>query len=117
MTQPVSIPLRTTPEGVVLQVKVHPRARRTAIDGSVGEALKLSVTAPADQGKANQAVRELLAAAFQLPVAAVHILSGLTSPRKTIQLDGVGEEEIRRWLQSVAADGLTPSANRRASRV
>lgn len=101
MTKAGSIPMRSSPEGVVLQVKVHPRARRNAVEGYVGDALKLSVTAPADQGKANQAVRELLAETFNLPVSAVAILSGLTSPRKAVRLGGLGEEEVRRTLRNV----------------
>jgi uncharacterized protein (TIGR00251 family) len=105
MTNDNSIPMRSSPEGVVLQVKVHPRARRNAVEGCVGEALKLAVTAPADQGKANQAVRELLAETFNLPVSTVAILSGLTSPRKVVRLGGLGEEEVRSTLQSVLGTG------------
>ena len=96
MTAPFNIPLRSTPEGVLLEVKVHPRARRNAIDGVIGEAIKLSVTAPADQGKANQAVRELLAEVYGIPTAAVTIVSGLTSARKVIRLAGLDETEVKR---------------------
>lgn len=105
MTAPLSIPLRSTPEGVVLHVKVHPRARRTAVSGVVGEALKLSVTAPADQGKANQSVRELLAAVCDVPLAAVTIVSGQTSPRKAIRIAGLSESEARHRLQRALGMG------------
>jgi len=95
------IALKTSAEGVVLQVKVHPRARRNAIDGVVGDALKVSVTAPADQGKANQAVREILAETFHISVASIKIQSGLTSPRKLLRLEGVSEAQVRARLQQV----------------
>lgn len=105
MTSQASIPLRSTPEGLVLQVKVHPRARRTVVSGIVGDALKLSVTAPADQGKANQAVRELLAAVCAVPLAAVTIVNGQTSPRKAIHIADLSESEARQRLQSALQTG------------
>lgn len=105
MNAPFDIPLHTSPKGVVLQVKVHPRARRNAIAGVVGEAIKLSVTAPADQGKANQAVLELLAEIFETPVADITIVSGLTSSRKVIRLDGLSEAAVRQRLQGIPEKG------------
>jgi uncharacterized protein (TIGR00251 family) len=54
------IAIRETPQGAVFTVKVHPRARKNAITGAIGDAVKLALTAPPVDGKANQAVVEFL---------------------------------------------------------
>src|SRR5438309_385223 len=56
------IPIRETSAGVSFSVKVQPRARKNGITGTVGDALKLALTAPPVEGRANQAVIEFLAA-------------------------------------------------------
>lgn len=101
MSTSAPIPLKAGAEGVTLQVKVHPRARRNAVHGVVGDALKIAVTAPADQGKANQAVREFLAEAFHIPAASIKILSGLTSPRKVLRLEGISAEQAGARLKQL----------------
>ena len=58
--------LRRTGTGVTIEVRAQPRARRTALE-CAGGALKAQVTAPAEDGKANAAVIELLAATWKLP--------------------------------------------------
>jgi uncharacterized protein len=47
--------IHDTPLGAVFNVKVHPRARRNAITGEIGDALKLALTAPPVEGRANEA--------------------------------------------------------------
>ena len=49
------IPFRQTADGVTFAVKIHPRAKKNAITGEAGDALKLSVTAPPVEGRANEA--------------------------------------------------------------
>jgi uncharacterized protein (TIGR00251 family) len=87
--------IRTTPKGVTFTVKVHPRAKKNAITGEVGSALKLSLTAPPVEGKANDACVEFFAALLRVPRSSVTIASGLSSRNKSIRVAGVSAEELR----------------------
>lgn len=94
------IPLQESAAGTTFAIKVHPRARKNAITGTVGDALKLSLTAPPVDGKANQAVIEFFADFFQISRASITIASGETSRLKTIRVSGIGAESIRQRLAS-----------------
>jgi hypothetical protein len=83
------IPILESAKGISFAVKVHPRARKNAITGAVGDALKLALTAPPVEGKANQAVIEFFADLFQIPRSSVTIASGETSRNKVIRIAGV----------------------------
>jgi uncharacterized protein len=85
------IPLQESAKGISFAVKVHPRARKNAITGTVGDALKLALTAPPVEGKANQAVIEFFADLFQIPRSSVTIASGETSRNKVIRIAGVSK--------------------------
>ena len=73
--------------GTRLRVRVKPGARKTAIVGVHGGALKVSVAAVAEKGKANRAVVDLLAGALGLPSSAVRIAAGKTSQDKVIEVE------------------------------
>jgi hypothetical protein len=77
-------------------VKVHPRARRSAVTGRLGEAWKLDLTAPPAEGKANQECVRFLAELTGVPRARVRIVTGLTSRTKVVEIEGVTEEEFTR---------------------
>lgn len=79
---------------MLLQVKVAPKAARNAIVGWSGEALKLSVTAAPERGRANDAVIALLAEALRCPRSALSVKRGATTPRKLIAVSGLGEGEV-----------------------
>jgi uncharacterized protein (TIGR00251 family) len=96
------IPLQERANGVSFAVKVHPRARKNAITGAVGDALKLSLTAPPVDGKANQAVVEFFADFFQIPRSSVTITSGATSRLKTVRITGIAAEQLRQKLAQAA---------------
>lgn len=81
-----------------LWVKVVPGSSRDAIRGFVGDALKITVRAPPEQGKANAAVIELIASALALPTAAVRVVSGHASPRKWLEVDGMDMAALCRAL-------------------
>jgi hypothetical protein len=87
--------LKETPEGVTLKVKVKPKAKRSAILGVRGDALLVSVTAPPERGKANQAVVELLARALDVPKGTVTIVSGETHPEKVLKIQGVSASDVQ----------------------
>ena len=92
------IPIRDDSAGASFAVRVHPRAKRNAITGELGDALKLSLTAPASDGRANQACIEFLANLLKVPRSSVTIASGQTSRRKVIRVAGLAAEEVRKVL-------------------
>jgi uncharacterized protein (TIGR00251 family) len=83
---------------VVFSVKVVPRSSKTALTGILGGMLKVKLAAPPEKGKANQALVEFLADALDIKKAAIKITSGLTSPVKTIQIEGVSSEFLLKKL-------------------
>lgn len=85
------ISVQESAKGITFAVKVHPRARKNAITGVVGETLKLALTAPPIDGKANQAVIEFFADLFAIPRSSVTIASGETSRNKIVRIAGVSK--------------------------
>jgi uncharacterized protein (TIGR00251 family) len=83
------VPVTESAKGITFAVKVHPRARKNAITGTVGDALKLALTAPPVDGRANQAVIEFFADLFAIPRSSVTIASGETSRNKIVRVAGV----------------------------
>lgn len=79
---------------VRLSLKVVPGASRSGIAGWLGDRLKVRVTAPPESGKANNAVRVLLASALAVPKSAVTIVTGSTSPLKIVEIQSLSETEI-----------------------
>lgn len=90
------IAIQESAGAVTFAVKVHPRARKNAITGEVGDALKLSLTAPPVDGKANLACIEFLANLLKLPRSSITIASGQASRLKVIRVAGVSADEVRR---------------------
>lgn len=95
------IPLKETARGVSFVVKVQPRARRNAITGTVGDAIKLALTAPPVEGKANQAVIDFFAEFFDIPRSSITIASGKTQRLKVILVSGIDAGHLRRRLKDV----------------
>jgi uncharacterized protein len=93
------IPVRDTDASATFAVKVHPRAKKSAITGEVGNALKLSLTAPPVDGKANEACIEFFAKLLNLPRSSVTIAAGQTSRNKVIRVAGLSAEEVRSRLK------------------
>jgi uncharacterized protein (TIGR00251 family) len=87
---------------VTFAIKVHPRAKKNAITGRIGEAYKLSLTAPALEGRANQACIEFFAELFKVPRSGVTIASGERSRNKVIRVDGVTEQQAKQSLDKGA---------------
>ena len=95
------IALRETGKGVSFAVKVQPRARKNAITGVVGDALKLSLTAPPVEGKANQALIEFLAEVFEIPRSSITIASGESSRLKTVRITGASRQTLEGRLRGL----------------
>ena len=94
----MGIDLKESPAGTTFAVKVHPRAKKNAITGQVGDALKLALTAPPVDGKANQACIDFFAKLLNVPRSSVTIAAGKTSRNKLIRVAGLSPEEVRRRL-------------------
>src|SRR5438876_511215 len=80
--------------GMTFAVKVHPRARKNAITGELGDALKVSLTAPPVEGKANEACIEFFANLLKVPRSSVTIASGLNSRNKVVRIAGLSGKEV-----------------------
>jgi uncharacterized protein len=90
--------IQDSSSGATFAVKIHPRAKKNAITGEVGDALKVSLTAPPVDGKANAACIEFFAKILNVPRSSVTIASGQSSRNKVIRVAGVSAEEVRRRL-------------------
>ena len=84
---------------VTFAVRVHPRAKKNAITGAMGDALKLSLTAPPVDGKANEACIEFFANLLRVPKASVSIAAGLTSRNKVVRVQGLTVEGVKSRLR------------------
>jgi len=81
-----------------LTVKVHPRARRSAIAGRFGDAWKLDLTAPPADGKANDECIRFFAALCGVARSQVRIVSGAAARLKLIEIEGVEQADLERKL-------------------
>ena len=98
------IDLRNHPEGVVINVRVQPGARRDRIVGEHAGALKVSVTQPPEKRKANQAVIEVVSAALSIRRSQVRVVSGDTSRDKRLLVVGVQQSELEGRISRLVAD-------------
>jgi|SRR5579864_8726893 uncharacterized protein (TIGR00251 family) len=94
----MTIPINESDRGTTFAVRVHPRAKKNAITGELGDALKLSLTTPPIEGRANEACVEFLAKLLKVPRSSVTIASGQTSRNKVIRVVGLSPEEVRHRL-------------------
>jgi len=88
------IPIRDTPQGATFAIRVQPRARKNAILGEIGDALKLGLTAPPVEGRANEACIEFLAEFLKVPRSSVTIAAGQTSRNKVVRVRGLTATEV-----------------------
>ena len=87
-------------------VKVHPRAKRTAITGRLGEAYKLDLAAPPVDSKANEECIEFFAKLAGVPRSRVRIVTGQTSRVKVVEIGDVAQDELeRRLLETLRLKG------------
>ena len=98
---------------IVVRVHVQPGAGRTAIQGRYGDSLKVSVAAPPQGGRANDAVVKLLAETFGVKADALKVIVGETSRSKQVQLKGLDEDGVRDALDLAHDDvGRRPGGAR-----
>ncbi len=97
---PSGTPFSLAKDGLRVALRVSPGARRNRIEGIAPDAggkavLKISVTAPPEGGKANQAVIALLAKAWRQPKGSFRITAGAGARRKRLHVAGDGKELMR----------------------
>jgi uncharacterized protein len=92
--------LQVQPDGVVLSLKVQPRASKNAILGPAGNELRVKVTAPPVDAAANEALVRLVAEHFDCPRSRVELMRGHTSRHKVVKLHGVKAQEVLELLQA-----------------
>lgn len=98
--------IRETEQGVTFAIRVHPRAKKNAIPGEIGDALKVSLTSPPTDGRANEACIEFFAKLLKVTRSSVTIASGQTSRNKVIRVAGVTGQYLReRLARAVAGEG------------
>ena len=85
-----------------LRIKVVPGARRDELAGALGDRLKVRVSQPPEGGRANEAIRALLASRFELRVRDIEIVQGSANPLKTLQIKG-GAAAATRIAQTIGA--------------
>lgn len=105
----MSGPLEAVADGVRLTLRVTPKASRNAIAGladtaSGGKALKVTVTAVPEGGKANEAVVKLLAKAWKLPKTSLTVVAGATDRNKIVHVAGDPAELTRRLSASLKGE-------------
>jgi uncharacterized protein (TIGR00251 family) len=90
--------IRETATGIELDVRVIPRAGRTAIAGVRDEMLLVRIAAPPVEGAANEALIAYLAEILGVPRRAVRLVSGERGRRKRIAIDGVSDDQVRQLV-------------------
>ena len=88
-------------EGCVLPVRAQPGARKTGVLGEQAGSLKVAVTAPPEDGRANKALVEVLREVLHLKRSQIELLSGQTSREKRFLLKGVSRTELAARLQGL----------------
>jgi len=83
---------------LLLSLYVQPRAGKNELAGLHDGALKLRLTTPPVDGKANKAVVAFFAKKLKLPKSAVILRNGLKSRRKQVQIIGLDEQTVRERL-------------------
>ena len=98
----MAITITPHPEGATLALRVQPKAKRNAILGEQAGALKVSVTAPPEDGRANEAVLALLREELELQRSQVALVSGQTNRNKVVLVRGVTPAQLAARLEGYA---------------
>ena len=90
--------VRDSKDGVILKVKVQPRASQDEVVGPHGDGLKIRITAAPVAGAANKHLLKVLAKKLKVARSQMSIASGATSRAKSIAIEGISAEEVRQRL-------------------
>ncbi len=90
-------------ESCKINVRVQPKASRNQVDGFEDGTLRLRVTAPPTDGKANAGVIALLAKTLGVSKSRLEIVRGHSSRSKVISIDRLTEQEVHRRIEAEVA--------------
>jgi uncharacterized protein (TIGR00251 family) len=96
------------PEGVILNLRVQPGGKRSAIVGVHGDALKVVVTAPPEDGRANKMLIELLREHLEMNRSQIELLSGATNRNKRVLIRGILQENLMSRIGLLISAKKTP---------
>ena len=96
MPEPLAV--RTVANGCTIAVRVHPGAKRDAFGEVHAGALKVAVTAPAEDGRANEALIDLFADRLRLPKSRIRLVAGASGRTKTLHIEGKSAAEVQAAL-------------------
>jgi uncharacterized protein len=96
----------SSPSGVVISVRVIPRASRSAIDGTRGDAVLVRLKAPPVDGAANAELVRVMANSLDVPARNVSIISGEHARQKRVAVSGI-DRELAEARLAVATKGLS----------
>ena len=97
--------ITSTPDGVLIDVRVIPRSSRSGLAGIRNDALLLRLHAPPVEGAANAEVVEILSGVLGVPRRAVTIVTGGRSRLKRVRVEGVSAGFVRATIEAHAASG------------
>ena len=97
---PCVVEIRSTGDTCSFAVRVQARSHRDAIEGEWQGALKVRLTAPPVDDRANAALCRLLAARLNIPASAVRIIAGERSRTKRVEVRGVTAAQVRELIEA-----------------
>jgi uncharacterized protein (TIGR00251 family) len=98
MNEAIAAFAHDVPDGCTLSVRVHPGARKNAVTGTHAGAVKISLTTPPTDGRANEALIALLSELLRLSRARITLLTGATSRSKLLRITGKSAAEVHAAL-------------------
>lgn len=91
-------------QGIILPIRAQPGAKRNCMVGEHGGALKVAVQAPPEDGKANDAILDLLRKSFGISKQQIELVSGHTSRDKKFLLTGITLEQLQAKITTLLSD-------------
>jgi len=86
-------------EDIIFKIYLQPKSSKNEIVGPYRDGIKVKVTAPPTEGKANNVLIRFLAKELSISPSRIEILKGLHSREKTLKISGMVNQELRKKLQ------------------
>ncbi|MBN1547038.1 MAG: YggU family protein [Syntrophaceae bacterium] len=100
--------MKETSHGMTFPIQVIPRSRKSEIVGILNDTLKVRLTAPPVDGKANEECVRFFSDLLNIPRNRISIISGQTSRKKTLLISGIGKEDLASMLSVVTPVNRAP---------